>query len=73
MKHKTHMPENNFKKCLQEGAATHDKGNWFICNRKEPCPIKVDLGGKNSFCGTPLNEEIRKKVKTDEKRENDGC
>ena len=58
-----HKPEHCFKKCLKEGAASHLKGFWFECNRKEPCPIQADLGARQPFCGTPLDAGIRKLAK----------
>ena len=55
-----HKPEYSFKRCLKEGAARHEKGSFFACLRKEDCHIKADLGCMSPFCGTPLNEAIRK-------------
>jgi len=60
MQHKTHKPEFNFKKCLKEGAARHERGAFYACNRKEDCHLKADLGCMSPFCSTPLNEDIRK-------------
>ena len=58
-----HKSEFNFKKCLKEGAAQHEKGPLYFCNRKEPCHIKADLGCVSPFCSTPLNEAIRKEAR----------
>ena len=55
-----HKPEQTFRKCLQIGAASHLSGFLYECNRKEACHIKCDLGARKPFCGTPLNEAIRK-------------
>ena len=59
-----HKPEHTFKKCLQEGAASHKEGRLYQCNRKtEECHLRVDFGMGNVLCATPLKETIRKEEK----------